>query len=85
MNEKLLHYIWKYRLYNSVHLYSTSAERIIVLHSGMHNANQGPDFLNARIQIEDSLWVGHVELHVKSSDWELHKHSEDENYKNINY
>ena len=83
MNEQLLQYIWKYRLYNSMHLYSICNKKIIVVHPGIHNTNQGPDFLNARINADDSLWAGNIELHVKSSDWKLHKHSEDEQYSNL--
>src|SRR5258708_6392187 len=29
------------------------------------------------------MWVGSVELHVKSSDWKNHKHSGDKNYNNV--
>ncbi len=83
MNEHLLQYIWKYRLYNSINLYTTCSKKINTIYQGFHNSNQGPDFLNARIKIGDSMWAGHVEIHVKSSDWELHNHSEDEQYSNV--
>jgi hypothetical protein len=83
MNEQLLQYIWKFRLYHSTELYTTCSKKINTIYQGLHNTNQGPDFLNARIKIGESLWVGHVELHVKSSEWELHKHSGDENYNNV--
>lgn len=33
--------------------------------------------------MDDVLWVGPVEIHVKSSDWLLHKHSFDAHYKNV--
>lgn len=29
------------------------------------------------------MWAGNVEIHVKSSDWDLHKHSTDESYSNV--
>lgn len=83
MNEQLLQYIWKFRLYQTTELYTTCSKKINPIYQGLHNKNQGPDFLNARIKIGESLWAGHVELHVKSSDWVLHKHSEDENYNNV--
>ena len=28
-------------------------------------------------------WFGSVEIHVKSSDWHKHKHSDDPNYENV--
>lgn len=83
MNEKLLQYIWKFRLFNATDLFTTCLKRIVPIYQGIHNTNQGPDFLNARIKIGDSTWAGNIELHVKSSDWVLHRHSEDENYSNV--
>lgn len=83
MNEQLLQYIWKFRLYSSIELYTTCFKKIHPIHQGIHNVDQGPDFLHAKIKIDDSVWAGHVELHVKSSDWELHKHNEDEHYSNV--
>ncbi len=83
MNEKLLHYIWKYRLFNQSNLYTIDDQKIHILHPGHHNQNQGPDFLHARIRINKIEWVGNIELHVKSSDWNHHKHSDDDNYKNV--
>lgn len=43
----------------------------------------GPDFSMARIRIGNEIWVGNLEIHVKSSDWNLHNHSVDKNYENI--
>lgn len=54
-----------------------------ILSFGDHNSNSGPDFLNAQIKLNDIQWAGHIEIHVKSSDWILHKHSTDDNYKNV--
>ena len=83
VNEKLLHYIWQYQLYNKICLESIIGQPIQILSHGWLNHNQGPDFLNAKIKIEDTIWVGNIEIHVNTSDWEKHKHSEDENYKNV--
>ena len=49
----------------------------------MHNQSQGPDFLDARLRLDDRLWAGHVEVHVKTSDWSRHRHSGDPNYANV--
>ena len=38
-------------------------DSIEVMHPGIHNANQGPDFTNAKIKINDTVWAGNVELH----------------------
>ena len=80
MREDLLHYIWKHKLLASKRLVTTQKENIQLVHSGDHNHNAGPDFFNARIKIDNQLWVGNVEIHIKSSDWYAHGHEKDSNY-----
>ena len=83
MNEKLLQYIWQFQCFNLNRLQSTDSEAILIIQPGISNSNQGPDFKDAKIKIADTTWAGHVELHILSSDWQAHKHSSDENYKNV--
>lgn len=82
MNEDFLHYIWKYQLFCS-ELKITNSDNITVLSAGLHNTDSGPDFFNAQIVINSTLWAGNVELHVKSSDWYKHNHQFDEAYNSI--
>jgi uncharacterized protein DUF2851 len=83
MNERLLQYIWQFRYFNKQELTTIAGEQLHILHPGNLNTNQGPDFLDAKIKIGDTTWAGNIELHIRSSDWELHRHSGDKNYKNI--
>lgn len=83
MSESILQFLWKFQLFSSIELISTSGEHIEVINPGMHNSNSGPDFLNARLKINDTVWAGNVEVHVKSSDWFAHKHQDDEAYNNV--
>jgi hypothetical protein len=83
MREEILQYIWKFQYYNNNELLCTNGDRIAVIHPGVHNFNQGPDFSEAKIKINNTLWAGNVEIHVNSSHWNRHKHSTDENYGNI--
>jgi hypothetical protein len=83
MKEDILQYIWKFQYYNRNNLTSTNGDQILVIHPGSHNVNQGPDFTEAKIKINDTVWAGNVELHINSSHWNLHNHSVDDNYKNI--
>ncbi|MGN6531191.1 MAG: DUF2851 family protein [Ginsengibacter sp.] len=83
MKEDILQYIWKFQYYNHHNLTSTNGDQILVIYPGSHNQNQGPDFTEAKIKINDTLWAGNVELHINSSHWNLHNHSADDNYKNI--
>ena len=55
-----------------------------VLNHGDYNAYEsGPDFLNAKIEIDGLVWFGNVELHLKSKDWYSHKHQNDSAYDNV--
>jgi len=83
MTEDFLHYIWKFRLFNTAQLKSTLGEELQILHPGIHNSNGGPDFLQAKIRIGGQIWVGNVEIHILSGDWHKHTHTDDIHYKNV--
>ena len=80
MKEKFLHYVWKHQLFSQNNLHSTELNSIEIISAGIHNSNSGPDFLNAKVKIDEILWVGNVEIHIKSSDWYLHQHEKDTSY-----
>ncbi|WP_405607266.1 DUF2851 family protein [Polaribacter sp. Asnod1-A03] len=80
MNEDFLHYVWQYQLFSITKLQTTQKEDVTILKTGIHNHNSGPDFLNAQLKIDTQLWVGNVEIHLKSSDWYAHHHEIDKNY-----
>ncbi len=82
ITEDFLHYIWKNRLF-LLPLYLTTGEEVEVLDVGQHNQDSGPDFFNAKIRIEKTVWAGNVEIHVRASDWFKHGHQDDGNYQNI--
>ena len=81
--EQLLHYVWKHRLLPARPLATTDGRPIEVIDPGLHNRNSGPDFFNAKVKIGQTLWVGNVEIHDKSSDWFLHGHDHDAAYDNV--
>ncbi|MGJ8743725.1 DUF2851 family protein [Polaribacter sp.] len=80
MKEDFLHYVWKYKLFSLNDLQTTTHTKITILKSGLHNKNAGPDFLNAQLLLDEQLWAGNVEIHLKSSDWYAHNHETDVNY-----
>ncbi|MGL5317560.1 MAG: DUF2851 family protein [Bacteroidales bacterium] len=81
--ENLLHYAWKYRLYPSGTLRTVSDQKVEVIDPGIHNFDSGPDFFNAKLRIDDVLWVGNVEIHIRASDWNRHNHQEDKSYNSV--
>lgn len=83
MTERLLQFIWQFQYFNKTGLTTSSGENLLIIFPGQLNTNQGPDFINARVSIGNTVWAGSIELHVKTSDWNRHKHTGDENYKNV--
>lgn len=83
MNEAFLHYLWQFQQFEKSSLQTLSGEKISVLKTGILNTDAGPDFTNSRLQINEIEWVGNVEIHIKSSDWQLHKHQNNEAYNNV--
>lgn len=82
MKEEFLHYIWKYKLFKN-NLESHEHEKIEVINQGTHNFDSGPDFFNAKIKIDETIWVGNVEIHINSSDWYIHNHHKNRAYDNV--
>lgn len=82
MKEEFLYYIWENRLIDNS-LQTIEGEQVEVVATGYRNTDSGPDFLEARIRIGDKLWAGHVEIHVKASDWNRHGHESDKAYQNV--
>ncbi len=83
MREDLLHYIWKNGKIPFANLYTSRQKTLQIISLGIHNHDAGPDFFHAKLEIDGQLWVGNVEIHVKSSDWYVHHHNIDRNYDNV--
>ena len=83
MTERLLQYIWQLQYFNQKELITGDGECLSIIHPGIINTNQGPDFLNAKIKVNNTIWAGSIELHVLSSEWNSHQHSSDKNYNNV--
>lgn len=82
MKEDFLYYLWEQRLLKEP-LKTSTGEPVHVVHPGYRNHDSGPDYLEAKIKIGDRLWAGHVEIHVKTSDWNRHGHQHDKAYHNV--
>ncbi len=83
MTEDFLQFIWEQRLFDTENIKSTDGERIEVLDPGVRNTDSGPDFFNAKVRIDDTLWVGNIEIHRMASDWLKHRHQADYAYDSI--
>lgn len=83
LSEELLYFLWKFRLFNHKDLTTTSGETLEIISAGIHNKEAGPDFEHAKVKIGETVWVGNVEMHLRSSDWDNHKHFLDKAYNNV--
>ena len=83
MDEQLLYYIWKNQKFNTSKLKTTHGNELIIIHTGFQNEDSGPDFKEARIKIDNLVWSGSVEIHIKSRDWYRHHHHHHPAYKNV--
>jgi hypothetical protein len=83
MTEEFLQYVWQYRMYSPINLSTQCNQAVEVIHPGEINHDAGPDFFNAKIKIDGTLWVGNVEVHMNSSEWNVHGHQTDKAYDNV--
>jgi len=83
IKEDFLQYLWRTKQFNFETLETSNQESIEIVDFGEHNTNAGPDFLNAKIRIGETLWAGNVEIHVKASEWLRHNHQANDAYNNV--
>ncbi len=83
LSEELIYYAWSMRTFDHANLKTNQGEKIEIISYGTRNLSSGPDFLQGKIKIDGVLWVGNIEMHVLSSDWQKHRHDTDAAYNNV--
>lgn len=81
--EQLMQYIWQHKLWRSEDMHTNDGRLVRVLDPGLLNTDAGPDFFNAKVEIDGQMWVGNVEIHVRASDWKRHGHDHDNAYDSV--
>ena len=81
--EKLMQYIWQHRLWSLADMSTVDGKSVRIIDPGTLNTDAGPDFFNAKIEIDGKLWVGNVEIHQRASDWKRHQHDKDKAYDSV--
>jgi hypothetical protein len=59
------------------------SHQVEIINTGFHNYDNGPDFRNAILKINQIQQMGDVEFHINLKDWFKHGHDEDDRYKNV--
>jgi hypothetical protein len=80
--ELVLSRIWNEGWHNR-EMRTTEGYRVGVVYRGVWTHSNGPDFRDAMLEIDGQLVTGSVELHIRSSDWRTHRHTENPDYDGV--
>ncbi|MGB5941439.1 MAG: DUF2851 family protein [Leeuwenhoekiella sp.] len=83
IREDFMHWLWQHKKMNWQSMQTVDGLPVVLKRAGRHNTLAGPDFFNARLEIDGQQWAGNVELHIRSSDWYAHGHEQDAAYQNV--
>jgi len=80
--ERVVVEIWQ-QLMDRAELTTASGEPIRIIYPGRRNDDRGADFRDAVIATSQGIIKGDIEVHVKSSDWQAHRHHQDPAYNRV--
>ena len=80
--ERVVVEIWQ-QLMDRAGLTTAGGEPIRIIYPGRKNDGRGADFRDAVIDTSQGIIKGDIEVHVKSSDWQAHRHHQDPAYNRV--
>lgn len=83
VSELVLQKIWLEQAFDAARLRDEKGRRIEVVHPGMWNRLDGPDFRNAVLRFDGVEVRGDVEVHFSQADWRSHGHESDPAYDSV--
>ena len=85
LTERHVQAIWYDAALRPKRLRTRRGSEVSVITPGEWNLGPGPDFRNAVLELGPARrrLVGDVEIHLCPSDWDLHRHGSDPNYRNV--
>ena len=83
IDEDFVQKLWNGQRFFNANLIAIDGREIRILKQGIWNHEEGPDFMHAEIEINGKLYVGDIEIHVKSSEWYAHKHHLNSRYNRV--
>jgi hypothetical protein len=82
--EKLLQAIWQHQRLRRDELTTLDGRKVRVLHPGFGNAESGPDFRDALVQVgDDAPRSGDVEVDLRAQGWRAHGHDRNPAFQNV--
>ncbi len=81
--EALVQDIWQNQNFDRNDLQTVTGQEIQIVRPGRRNTDEGPDFSGAVLRIDGVDWIGDVEIHVASGQWNDHRHTEDRLYNSV--
>ena len=82
LSERVVVEMWQ-KLMARDELTTTGGEPIRIIYPGRRNDDRGGDFRDAVIATRQGIIKGDIEVHVKSSDWQAHRHHQDPAYNQV--
>jgi hypothetical protein len=83
LSERVLQKIWLRGEFDANGLRTVSGKHLRVIDPGRWNLLDGPDFLEAQLELDGQALVGDVEVHFHASDWNLHGHTGNPNFARV--
>ncbi len=83
INERVIQAIWNYLFLRVSELKTTRGIPVQILDQGSWNNGAGPDFLGAKLRLGETVRMGNVEIHHRTSDWRRHGHDGDPLYASV--
>ena len=84
IDEKRIQKIWADQNHLNKELSTECGNKLKIISSGIWNlSEEGPDFKDASILLNDKKITGDVEIHFRTEDWNRHYHHKDPNYNRV--
>ena len=78
-----LQFVWRHKIMDASGQ-TTDGKVVEVIDAGLYNyQGNAPDFFNAKLRIDSTLWVGNVSVLENASDWYLYGMDKDKSYDNV--
>jgi len=81
--EHFIYQLWEKNYFSSIPLKTIDEKDVSIISPGIRNEDEGPDFKDAVIKIDEKIYHGDVEIHRATEDWYVHGHHANPAYNNV--